>query len=308
MTTTAIAALVLILAGTILRRAGIVRAEDGEVFVRVVIYITMPALVFLILMRADLEGSLVLVPLIALVAHVILILVALTASRLMRLNRPSTGAMIVASAVGNTGFFGVPLIANSGPGFSPLAAVMFDTFATGLITWTSTVAIGSAYGTATEGAKVDWHQVGRALLLPPNWFLAAGLLLNLAGVREADIPEAIVKPLQIASGAVLPLVMIYVGMMLAPKGIGRVWPQVATVVMTRLVLAGVIGFALAWAVGLRGDVLHTVVLMSAMPTAIMSLVIGGGQYRLTSDIIAGSILVTTMLCTVTLPIIRASVA
>ena len=308
MTTTAIAALVLILAGAVLRRAGIVRAEDGEVFVRVVIYVTMPALVFLILMRADLEGALVLVPLIAIVCHVILIFVALAASRAMRLDRPATGAMIVASAVGNTGFFGVPLIANSGPGFSPLAAVMFDTFATGLITWTSTVGIGSAFGTATEGASVDWRQVGRALLLPPNWFLAAGLALNLAGVREADIPEALLRPLQIASGAVLPLVMIYVGMMLAPKGIGRVWPQVATVVVMRLALAGAIGFALAWMVGLRGDVLRTVVLMASMPTAIMSLVIGGGQYRLTSDIIAGSILVTTVLCTITLPVIRAIVA
>jgi predicted permease len=259
-------------------------------------------------MRADLERSLILVPIIALAVHIILVCVAIAASRAMRLNRPSTGAMIVASAVGNTGFFGVPLIANSGPGFSPLAAVMFDTFATGLITWTSTVAVGSAYGLATDDRRVEWRQVGKALLLPPNWFLVAGLVLNLAGYREADLPEVILRPLQIASGAVLPLVMMYVGMMLAPRGISRVIPQVAAVVVMRLALAGLIGFALAWALGLRGDVLHTVVLMASMPTAIMSLVIGGGQYRLTSDIIAGSILATTVLCTVTLPIIRAIVA
>jgi predicted permease len=50
--------------------------------------------------------------------------------------------------------------------------------------------------------------------------------------------------------------------------------------------------------------MHTVVLMAAMPTAMLSLVIGS-QYRLRPDLIAGAVVVTTLLSTLTLPAIRA---
>ena len=302
MTATAFSALLIILGGAALRQFGLVRVDDAELLVRVVIYLAMPALILLILVRSPLEPAFVLVPLVALAVHAILVVASIGAGKAMSLDRPGVGAMIVAASVGNTGFFGVPLIASSGPSFSPIAAVMYDTFATGLITWTSTVAVGSAYGTATEGSGVDWKRVGKALMLPPNWALVAGLTLNFAGVRH--LPEPIERPLVILGGAVLPLVMMYVGIMLRLHGIRAVWSRVAAVVVLRLFVAGALGFALAWLVGIRGIVLHTVAVMAAMPTAIMSLVIGGGQYKLNADIIAGAILVTTILCTATLPLIR----
>ena len=302
MATTAFAALILILVGAVLRRFGLVRPEDGSVLVRIVIYAATPALILQILLRTDLTATLVVVPVIAFAVHGILVGLALLASRAFRLDRPRTGAMIVATAVGNTGFFGVPLIANSGPGFSPAAAIMYDVLATGLITWVSTPAVGSAYGEGGD-QRVDWREIRRTLLLPPNWALAAGIILNLSGVHH--MPDAVGRPVGFLAAAVLPLVMLYVGIVVAPRGIHRVWPQVATVVVIRLVVAAAIGFALGYAVGLRGVVLHTVVLMAAMPTAIMSLVIGSGEYKLNADIVAGSILTTTLLCTATLPLIRA---
>ena len=43
--------------------------------------------------------------------------------------------------------------------------------------------------------------------------------------------------------------------------------------------------------------------MGAMPTAMMSLVLGD-QYGLRRDLLAGAVVVTTLLCTLTLPIVR----
>ena len=301
MIATTFSALTLILTGLALRKLGVVRRDEADVLVRLVIYVAIPPLVFLILLRSELRPSLLLVPLVAFAVHGVLVVASLGWARLRGLDRPRTGAVIVAAAVGNTGFFGVPLIASAGEGVSPAAAVMFDVFATGIITWTSTVAIGSAYGSAGAD-RIQWRRVGRALLLPPNWGLAAGLALNAAGVRE--LPEAIERPLELAAAAVLPLVMLYVGLSLQPRGLGRVWRDVAFVTLARLVVAAGIALGLGLALGLEGPVLHTVVLLAAMPTAIMSLVIGAGEYRLNSDIIAGSILVTTLLCTASLPLIR----
>jgi malate permease and related proteins len=298
-TATAIGALLIILAGAAARRAGLARPEDGGVLVRIVLYLALPCLVFLIVVRADLSLALMLVPVAGWAVHGALLATALAAGRLMRLDRPALGAVAVSAAVGNTGFFGLPLIAASGAGFSLAAAVMYDTFATGLITWTSTVAVASALG---EGApRVAARQLARLLLLPPNWALAAGLVVNGAGVH--DLPAVVERPLEILGGAVLPLVMIYAGLMLEVAGLRAVWSHVSVVAVIKLVLGAVVGLGVSSALGLTGGTMHTVVLMAGMPTAMLSLVLGS-RYRLRPDLIAGAVVVTTLLATATLPAIR----
>jgi hypothetical protein len=149
---------------------------------------------------------------------------------------------------------------------------------------------------------VDWRAIGRTLvLLPPNWALVAGLALN---PLEPDLPGLVERPLELAAAATLPLVMIYAGLELEVRGIGRVWREVAFAAVTRLVLGGLLGLAIGLALGLEGAELDTVVLLAAMPTAMMSLVIGA-RYRLRAEMIAAAVVVTTLLATLTLPLLRA---
>ena len=266
--------------------------------VRVVIYLALPALVFLILVQADLDGALILVPIAAFAIHLLLLGLSRVATLVWGMERPRAGALIVATAVGNTGFFGLPLIAASGEGFSLPAAVMYDTIATGLITWTSTVAVASAFGRADHEPKVSFGDLGRSLLLPPNWALAAGLAFNLAGIDE--LPVLVERPLELLSAAVLPLTMIYAGLLIELRGLPRLWGEVSYSVVVRLGIAAVIGLGVASALGLSGDILNTVVIMAAMPTAMMSLVIGA-RSGLRADVIAAAVVVTTLLSTATLP-------
>jgi malate permease and related proteins len=299
-TATALGALLIILAGAGARRVGLAGPEDGPLLVRIVLYLALPCLVFLIVVRAEFGPALILVPVAGWAVHLAVLAIALVSGRLLGLDRPAAGALAVASAVGNTGFFGLPLIAASGAGFSLAAAVMYDTFATALITWTSTVAVASAFG---EGApRLALRPLVRAFLLPPTWALAAGLIVNAAGVHE--LPALVERPLEILGAAVLPLVMIYAGLMLEVAGLRAIWPQVGLVALFRLVLGALLGLAAAAALGLEGGTMHTVVLMAAMPTAMLSLVIGS-QYRLRPELIAGAVVVTTLLSTLTLPAIRA---
>jgi malate permease and related proteins len=268
------------------------------VLVRVVIYLALPALVFLILVEADLDGALILVPVAAFAIHGLLLILSRVATRVWGMERPRAGALIVATAVGNTGFFGLPLIAASGDEFSLPAAVMYDTIATGLITWTSTVAVASAFGRADHEPRVSYGDLGRSLLLPPNWALAAGLAFNLAGIDE--LPGLVERPLELMSAAVLPLTMIYAGLLIELRGLPRLWGEVSYAVVVRLGIAAVIGLGVASVLGLSGDTLNTVVIMAAMPTAMMSLVIGA-RSGLRADVIAAAVVVTTLLSTATLP-------
>lgn len=301
MTQTALGALLIILVGALARHVGLIRREQGDVFVKVVIHLALPPLVFLIILRADLHLSLLLVPVAGLLIHVILVGFTWMVTRLRGIERPRTGALIIATAVGNTGFFGLPLIAASGDGFSQPAAVMYDALATALITWTSTVAIAHHYGRADGAPGVRLADVGRALLLPPTLALVAGLAFNLAGVHE--LPGVVERPFEMMAAAVLPLTMLYGGLMLEVRGLALVWREMAYTVVVRLGLATLIGYGVALMLGLSGDVLNTVVIMAAMPTAMMSLVLGA-QAGLRSDILAGAVAITTLLCTITLPLWR----
>jgi hypothetical protein len=303
MTETAFGALLIILAGAVARHYGVIRREDGPLLVRIVIHLALPSLIFLIIAEADLDPALLLVPVAAYIIHFLLLVLVWVSVRIWGMERPRAGAMIVATAVGNTGFFGIPLIAASGEGFSLPAAVMYDALATGLITWTSTVAIASAYGRTDGEPRMSFGDLGRALRLPPNWALAAGLLVNLAGV--GDLPTAVERPLELLGAATLPLTMLYAGLMIELRGLGRLWREITYITVVRLGVATVIGLGVAVALGLTGDVLNTVVIMAGMPTAMMSLVLGT-RFGLRSDILAGAVVVTTLLSTLTLPAWRAA--
>jgi malate permease and related proteins len=300
-TATAVGALVIILLGWLARRVGVLRPKDGPILVQVVIYLALPALVLHVMVTADLDASLALVPIVGYVVHGVLLVTMLAVARFAGYDRPTTGALLVATAVGNTGFFGIPLIAASGANLSVPTAVMFDAFCTGILTWTSTVWIAGRFGDrSAESAPTT--AMWRNLLLPPTWALAVGLTLNLGGVH--DLPEVIERPLEILGGAVLPLVLIYAGLVIEWDGVRRAWREVGLVTVGRFVIAPAVGLAVALALGLDGDVLRTVVLMTAMPTAMMSLVIGG-WFKLRTDVIAGAVVVTTLLATVVLPTLRA---
>jgi predicted permease len=290
-----------ILAGALARRAGVLRREDGPVLVRVVLHLTLPPLIFLILARAELDVALLLVPVAGIATHIVLVLLVTGATRAWRAERPRAGALIVATAVGNTGFFGLPLIAASGGGFSQAAAVLYHTLATSPLTWTSTVAIAAAYGRSSGAPGREARDVARSLLVPPNAALVAGLAVNLTG---AGVPELVERPLEILGAATLPLTMLYAGVMLQGRGLPRLWRELTFVVVVKLGAAAAIGYAVGVALGLGGDILNTVVIMAAMPTAMMSLVIGARE-GLRADVLAGAVVVTTILATLTLPALRA---
>ncbi len=300
MTATAIAALLIILASWGLKAAGVLRRDAAPILIQIVLYLTLPALVFRIMATSELHTSLLLVPVVGMITHVVLVGVAWAVCRAGGASRATTGAVIIACAVGNTGFFGVPLIAASGAHLSLPAAVMFDTFCTGILTWTSTFWISAHYG-ERAGSGPSAGPMWRNLLLPPTWAMAAGLLVNALGV---DLPDGVIRPLEILGAAVLPLVLVYAGLVIEWGGVRRAWRGVCTATVIRLGVSPLVALAVAAALGLEGDVLRTVVLMAAMPTAMMSLVIGG-WYRVNTDVIAGSVVVTALLAPVVLPVLRA---
>lgn len=95
MTATAFAALVVILLGWLLRRLGVLSPAAGPALVKIVIYLTLPALVFHIMITREMEWSLALVPLVGFAVHGVLVAIAWGLARARKLDPKATGALIL---------------------------------------------------------------------------------------------------------------------------------------------------------------------------------------------------------------------
>ena len=304
MTETAFGALLIILAGAVARRYGVISREDGPLLVRVVINLALPPLIFLILVRADLHASLLLVPVAGFAIHFILL------GHRGRLRAAlGDGAPARRGDDRRHGRGQHRLLrpaADRGVGQRLLAAGGRD--------------VRRARAPAIDHLDLDRRDrrvlrppprraprppLADGLLafvrLPPNWALAAGLAVNLAGI---DLPAIVERPFEILGAATLPLTMLYAGLMIEFRGLRRIWARGDLRRVVRLGIATLIGVAVAEALRFRDDVFNTVVIMAAMPTAMMSLVIGA-RSGLRSDVLAGAVVVTTLLSTLTLPAWRA---
>jgi predicted permease len=138
----------------------------------------------------------------------------LVGDRLLRLPRASTGSLIAATVVSNTGYFGLPLTAALLGGAALAPAIAFDA----LVSTPSTLALGFAVGAAfgTKAGDTPRERL-RAYLVrnPPLLALVAGLL-----VPASAVPEVLVDAARLAAFALLPVGFFILGVHLRAERAG----------------------------------------------------------------------------------------
>ena len=92
----------LLIIGFLLRQGQIIRPEDGHVILCLIITITLPAVIFVSLARADVElGRLMILALCGAAIPLILHRLAMWLARTVRLKRGVAGAMVVSTIAGH---------------------------------------------------------------------------------------------------------------------------------------------------------------------------------------------------------------
>jgi predicted permease len=167
-------------------------------------------------------------------------------SRVLRLPRPQTGALITCVINANTGYLGLPLVATV-LGFDHLdEAVAFDTLVGAPATMLVGFAVGAAFG--TSAGETAWQ---RALaFLTRNPPLVAAVLGLLA--PEALAPDILVDAARVLVFVMLPMGFFAVGVALAEDAEHgelrippKLTPPVGVATALRLVVAPAILLALA---------------------------------------------------------------
>ena len=208
------------------------------------------------------------------------------ARSVLRLDRPATGSLALATLQANTGYLGLPLVAALFGADAIGEAIAYDQLVQLPALLIGGFGIGAAFGTRvqdTRGARA------KAFLArnPPLLAVALGLV-----APDAFAPDVLVDASRIAIVALAPLGFFAVGVTLSAEAeAGRlriappVTPALVTTIVLRLVVAPLLLLALA---APFIDLPATYLLLAAMPAGINVLVIAhayGLDRRLAADAI-----------------------
>lgn len=212
----------------------------------------------------------------------------------LRLPRASVGALMVAAALANTGFLGLPFTVALF-GFDELPnALVYDILVSSLALATVGFTVGALFGTRAEGARARL----RTFLTrnPPLWATAAGFL-----APAVLAPGWAVDGSQLLALAILPIGFFAVGVTLAAeareRGSGVVPPvsaPVAWAVALKLLLPPAVLVGLSH---LLLDVPDSYLTQAGMASALSNIVIAN-EYGLDRRLTAGAILWSTALVVV----------
>jgi predicted permease len=239
---------------------------------RLILYVAVPLVIFFNLAKADITLDNGVGILLALVTMVVVGTFAwFVSSRVLKLSRAQTGAVMVASVVANTTYLGYPLTVALLGHDHLSTGVLYDVLVGSPALMLGAFAIGAAFGDeAGEGLR----QRSKAFLTrnPPLYAAILGLL-----APSALAPDFLVDASQVLAVAVLPVGFFAVGATLAegaehgelpiPPPINK---PVALAVLSRIALGPAVLMLLAAPLI---DLPSAYRLMSAMPTGLNAMIV-----------------------------------
>lgn len=184
-----IAVFLMMLVGYLARRAGVLRSSDADVVRLMVTNITGPAFIFISIYGKAVNTDMIVAPAVHIVSLVITLGIAYAIARLAKLDRPTTGAMMLVAAFGNTGFLGYPVVDAAYPGdeTARAAVVMVDQLGETICMYSIGIAVAMAFGSRKDEG---YHPLG---FLKTPLFLAMVVVfaLRLPLLDQIHIPSFI---------------------------------------------------------------------------------------------------------------------
>ncbi|WP_459863948.1 AEC family transporter [Endothiovibrio diazotrophicus] len=269
------------------------RALTGLVYV-----LLLPALVLSVLWQTPIGAESALIALAAAGGVLVALAAAWGIYRLTPLDAHRRGALILAAAFPNATYMGLPVLSTTFGDWGKGVAIQFDLFACTPLLLTVGILLARAHGNGGDGENPL-----RALAkVPPLWAAAAAPLLNLGGV---PMPPLLVDLLKMMGGAVVPLMLIAVGMglrweSLLPERLPVLLPVLLPTLTIRLLLIPLLVWQMAGFAGVEGQTLTAVVLEAAMPSMVLGIVLCD-RYHLDTALYAMAVTISTALSLFTLP-------
>ena len=263
---------------------------DSRSLGRVVFYIFSPILVFNLLTHTELRSIEILTTMgYTFLLCFIIGLIAFLLGKLLRFERPVLMAIVLTSAFGNTGNYGLPLVSFAF-GQNALAFAKLNFVTTSLLFNTAGVLIASLGHMDINTALTGLFKV------PTVYAVILALLLNRF---HLILPIPLARSIVLAANASIPVMIILLGLELSRIQWSHSFRAVGLSAGLRLLAGPAVGFLLAFLFGMKGPVRQGNVTESAMPAAVTTIVLAT-EYGLDPSLVTAMVYLGTLLSPLTL--------
>lgn len=217
-------------------------------------------------------------------------------SQMQPLSRVSEGSFLLAAVLGNTGFVGLAIAPSLVDANALNLAVIFSIThnvigAFGLGVWIA------CYYSHTQQQNNFFASLRDILTVPPLWAFLFGHL-----TRPVQLPDVIESGLQQSIGIVIACAFLLIGIRIAQlQGWKSLKLAILPAALRVFVIPLLVGIFTKFILRIPNSSCLAMVLMSGMPSAFLGLVLAE-EYNLDRDLIASSILVSTILLLFVLPL------
>ncbi len=263
---------------------------DSRTLGRVVFYVFSPILVFDLLLHTQLSSGQILATM-AFTVGVSLIVgtAALLIGGLLHFERPLLMALILTSAFGNTGNYGLPLVSFAF-GQNALAFATLN-FVTSVVMFNTVGVLVASLG------HMDLKTALMGIFRVPAVY---GVILAAALNRfQIALPTPLERTIELAANGSIPVMIILLGLELSRVKWSHSVPAVSLSAALRLLGGPAIGFALAALLGFKGPVWQGNVIESGMPAAVTTTVLAT-EYGLDTSLVTAMVFLGTILSPLTL--------
>jgi predicted permease len=172
--------------------------------------------------------------------------------------------------------------------------IQYDLFAATPLLFTLGMLLAAHFG-QNDGGIQPLRQLGR---IPALWVALLAVLLNLAAIPMPHIIESV---LRLLGDAVVPLMLIAIGLSLEWRGLQRkAWGPLLIVIVVQLVLMPLFVWGISGLFAFSHEQQLAIVLEAAMPSMLLGLVFCE-QFKLDTAFYAAAVTLSTLLSMLTLP-------
>lgn len=298
--------LMLIVLGVVAMRFKLLDEHSLGNVSKLVMRMALPAFIFINTAegatREGLAASLMVIPL-AVALYLLLFLLSRLIEKLFHLrgNRAHVFRAIV--MFGNVGFMGIPLVIELYPDTALLYISLF-TILDQMLFWTYGVAMTKP---VEEGKKQSLSLSGLKNVLSPA--LVAILAATVMVLLNLHLPNVFVQALTKLGNASMPLSLIYIGGMLTLTDVRKVLKcgELYAEIILKMLALPIVFFLVMKLIGVPEDMAGTITFLAGLPSINMVAMLSKNNGS-DGDYAVCAVMMTTLACLVTLPLVSLGVA
>jgi predicted permease len=283
---------VIIGAGFIVAR---IKSLNAQTLSRASLYILAPALAFSKLSDTTITSAEFLqIVAFTILATLIVLFASWMVARLLHLDRSRESAFMLSCSFVNHGNYGLPLVLFAFGQEGLERALIY--FVTGAF-----LANTLAVFVASRGKAKATTSLLNIFKIPMIYAIVAAFAVN---ATNCPVPEVILKPLDMAADATIPMMNLLLGVQLARASLGDQARLISLAVFLRLVGGAFVGLAVATLMGLTGVTRQACVVEHSTPTAVMTSILAI-EFGTEPEFVTGAIFASTLASIVTMTLLIA---